>query len=79
MSLEDAEIFANQVKIRTGRYPVLYTNGWGTPRLAPTTFYCYFAPKWFSDDGLGLVLVFTGTDRNDSWNTVGGRFLPAEP
>ncbi|MEF2070486.1 glycoside hydrolase family 25 protein [Consotaella aegiceratis] len=27
MSLQDAEIFANQVKIRTGRYPVLYTNG----------------------------------------------------
>ncbi|MEX6505058.1 glycoside hydrolase family 25 protein [Jiella sp. M17.18] len=27
MSLSDAEIFANQVKIRTGRYPVLYTNG----------------------------------------------------
>ncbi|EAU42279.1 hypothetical protein FP2506_05556 [Fulvimarina pelagi HTCC2506] len=27
MSLEDAEIFAEQVKIRTGRYPVLYTNG----------------------------------------------------
>ncbi|WP_199520185.1 glycoside hydrolase family 25 protein [Fulvimarina endophytica] len=27
MSLEDAEIFADQVKVRTGRYPVLYTNG----------------------------------------------------
>ena len=27
MSLSDAEIFANQIKIRTGRYPVLYTNG----------------------------------------------------
>ena len=27
MSLADAEIFANQIKIRTGRYPVLYTNG----------------------------------------------------
>jgi GH25 family lysozyme M1 (1,4-beta-N-acetylmuramidase) len=27
MSLSDAEIFADQVKIRTGRYPVLYTNG----------------------------------------------------
>ncbi|MCQ0990232.1 glycoside hydrolase family 25 protein [Jiella marina] len=27
MSLEDAEIFADQIKIRTGRYPVLYTNG----------------------------------------------------
>ena len=27
MSLSDAEIFANQIKIRLGRYPVLYTNG----------------------------------------------------
>ncbi|GGD07909.1 glycoside hydrolase family 25 protein [Aureimonas glaciei] len=27
MSLEDAEIFSNQIFIRTGRYPVLYTNG----------------------------------------------------
>ena len=27
MSLSDAEIFANQIFIRTGRYPVLYTNG----------------------------------------------------
>ncbi|MDY8109651.1 glycoside hydrolase family 25 protein [Fulvimarina sp. 2208YS6-2-32] len=27
MSLEDAEIFSDQIKIRTGRYPVLYTNG----------------------------------------------------
>lgn len=27
MSLADAEIFAEQVKIRIGRYPVLYTNG----------------------------------------------------
>lgn len=27
MSLADAEIFANQIFIRTGRYPVLYTNG----------------------------------------------------
>lgn len=27
MSLRDAEIFAEHVKFRTGRYPVLYTNG----------------------------------------------------
>ncbi len=27
MSLADAEIFAQQIKIRLGRYPVLYTNG----------------------------------------------------
>ena len=26
MSLDDAEIFANHIKTRTGRYPVLYTN-----------------------------------------------------
>lgn len=27
MSLRDAQIFAEQIKLRTGRYPVLYTNG----------------------------------------------------
>ncbi|MCX8281422.1 GH25 family lysozyme [Phyllobacterium sp. 0TCS1.6C] len=27
MSLRDAEIFAEHIKLRTGRYPVLYTNG----------------------------------------------------
>ncbi|MGH6859495.1 MAG: glycoside hydrolase family 25 protein [Phyllobacterium sp.] len=27
MSLQDAQIFAEQIKARTGRYPVLYTNG----------------------------------------------------
>lgn len=27
MSLQDAQIFAEQIKSRTGRYPVLYTNG----------------------------------------------------
>ncbi|EJN03026.1 GH25 family lysozyme [Phyllobacterium sp. YR531] len=27
MSLQDAQTFAEQIKLRTGRYPVLYTNG----------------------------------------------------
>ncbi|MEP7457665.1 GH25 family lysozyme [Phyllobacterium sp. SB3] len=27
MSLQDAQIFAEHIKLRTGRYPVLYTNG----------------------------------------------------
>ncbi len=27
MSLQDGQIFAEQIKLRTGRYPVLYTNG----------------------------------------------------
>lgn len=40
-------------------------------------FFCAFAPKWFSADGLGFTLVFTGGGNgrdNDSLNTVRGVF-----
>ena len=39
------------------------------------TFFYTLAPKWISADGTGFTLVFTGTGRNDSWNTVRGRFV----
>jgi hypothetical protein len=40
-------------------------------------FFCAFAPKWFSADGLSFTLVFTGGGNgkdNDSLNTVRGTF-----
>jgi hypothetical protein len=40
-------------------------------------FFCAFAPKWFSADGLSFTLVFTGGGNgqdNDSLNTVRGVF-----
>lgn len=40
-------------------------------------FFMSFAPKWFSADGLGFTLVFSGAGQgkdNDSMNTVRGSF-----
>lgn len=48
---------------------------WGAGHIEPTTFYWNFAPAWWSKDGAGFTLVFTGTGVNDSWNTVRGRLL----
>jgi hypothetical protein len=39
-----------------------------------TTFFWNFANKWLSEDGQEFTLVFTGTNNNDSWNTVRGSF-----
>jgi len=50
---------------------VAYYENWGG---FGSTFFWTFAPKWFSEDGLRFSLVFTGTGRNDAWNTVPGRF-----
>jgi hypothetical protein len=43
-----------------------------------TTFFWNFANKWLSEDGQEFTLVFTGTDDNDSWNTVRGSFEVAD-
>jgi hypothetical protein len=51
---------------------VAYYRNWGDTR---TTFFWNFSNKWLSEDSTSLVLVFTGTDDNDAWNTVKGRFL----
>lgn len=49
-----------------------YYHNWGD---TGSTFYWNFANKWLSPDGQRFVLVFTGTDENDAWNTVKGRFI----
>lgn len=38
MSLDDAEIFVNEIKRRTGRYPVLYTNGNTAQHIADNAY-----------------------------------------
>jgi len=38
MSLEDAEIFAQRINARLGRYPVLYTNAWTARYIATHRF-----------------------------------------
>jgi hypothetical protein len=50
---------------------VCYDTHWGG--LGPT-FFWNFSSKWFSADGRNFTMVFTGTDRNDAWNTVKGAF-----
>jgi hypothetical protein len=54
---------------------VAYYTGWPTGReIERNAFYGNFASKWFSEDGLRFVFVFTGKGANDSWNSVEGRF-----
>jgi hypothetical protein len=60
---------------------VLYASGWpGNVADVPNnTFLAHFAPKWWSADGRGFVLVFTGKTANDSWNSVEGAFTVFAP
>ncbi|HWP91063.1 MAG TPA: DUF4185 domain-containing protein [Thermodesulfobacteriota bacterium] len=54
---------------------VLYEMAFGAPNIEPNTFYWNFSNKWLSADGRNFVLVFTGKEFNDSWNTLEGTFL----
>jgi hypothetical protein len=55
---------------------VSYEKQWGAGHnIATTTFFWNFANKWLSADGKNFVLVFTGVDSNDAWNTVKGTFV----
>jgi hypothetical protein len=52
---------------------VLYEEDWGKGHLkTTTTFFLNFASKWWSNEGRDFVLVFTGTEALDAWNTVKG-------
>ena len=56
---------------------VLYTEGaevFGAGRIETSTFFWNFSNKWLSPDGRDFVLLFTGINTNDSWNTVEGSF-----
>jgi hypothetical protein len=56
---------------------VLYEDAFGSGAVESTTFFYNFSPRWWSRGGLDFVLVFTGIDENDSWNTVEGSFEAA--
>jgi hypothetical protein len=58
---------------------VRFERGWGRGHIETTAFYWNFAPAWWGDDGREFTLVFTGTDANDSWNTVRGQLETARP
>jgi hypothetical protein len=51
--------------------------GWSsTPApFEQTVFQWNFAPKWYSNGGRNFTLIFSGTNSNDSWNTISGTFI----
>lgn len=52
---------------------VLYQDAFGSPTITADTFFWNFANKWNS--GTNFVMVFSGINDNDSWNTVEGTFI----
>ncbi len=58
---------------------VLYENGWGAGDIQTNTFYWNFSNKWLNANGKDFVLVFTGKQSNDSWNSIRGTFVTVLP
>jgi hypothetical protein len=58
---------------------VYYGKFGGTSDFVPSTFFYNFSNKWLSSDGLQFVMLFTGTGKNDAWNTISGEFVLATP
>lgn len=59
---------------------IAYHDRWGEGHIEASTFFWNFSQKWISADGTRFTMIFTGKNSNDSWNTVGGRFvLPSSP
>jgi hypothetical protein len=55
---------------------VTHETGWPAGgELVRSSYYWNFSPKWLSADGKDFVLVFTGRDSLDAWNSVPGRFI----
>jgi hypothetical protein len=47
----------------------------GAGKIEPSTFFWNFSNKWTSADGKKFVMVFSGVDSNDAWNSVSGAFV----
>jgi len=54
-------------------------NAFGKGHIQTNTFFWNFSNKWMSNNGKDFVLVFSGINNNDSWNTVQGSFQVAAP
>lgn len=52
---------------------VTYEDSWGPPHVPARSFFWTFSPKWSHGDT--FVLVFTGIEELDSWNSVPGSFV----
>lgn len=57
---------------------VLYSDEFGADHIQQSSFFWNFSNKWLAANGRDFVLVFTGIEENDSWNTVEGRFVTAQ-
>jgi len=45
---------------------------WG---IRLNTFFYSFSKQWLDKRGLNFTLVFSGTNKNDLWNSVSGKFI----
>ena len=57
---------------------VHFSDSFGRFKTLDNGFMWVFPSKWLSEDGEEFVMIYTGKGRNDSWNTVKGRFLLAD-
>lgn len=57
---------------------VLFQTSFGRSHIQTNSFFWNFSNKWLSSDGRKFCLIFTGKDKNDSWNLVRGKFSIAE-
>ncbi|MDH3663862.1 MAG: DUF4185 domain-containing protein, partial [Alphaproteobacteria bacterium] len=57
---------------------VHFSDSFGRFETLDNGFMWVFPSKWLSEDGKDFVMIYTGKGRNDSWNTVEGRFLLAD-
>ncbi|MGI9509387.1 MAG: hypothetical protein ACR2QJ_08560, partial [Geminicoccaceae bacterium] len=56
---------------------VHFSDSFGRFETLDNGFMWVLPSKWLSEDGEEFVMIYTGKGRNDSWNTVKGRFLLA--
>ena len=57
---------------------VHFSDSFGRFQTLDNGFMWVFPSKWLSEDGKDFTMIYTGKGRNDSWNTVKGRFLLAD-
>lgn len=57
---------------------VHFSDSFGRFETVDNSFMWVFPSKWLGADGEEFVMIYTGKDRNDSWNTVEGRFVLAD-
>ena len=57
---------------------VHFSDSFGRFKTIDNGFMWVFPSKWLDPNGEDFVMIYTGKGRNDSWNTVKGRFLVAD-